>query len=112
MNYGILNKSMLPAMRQGATIVSFGALEQTLVQLLNADMIYRNLCWKGFGIDYWLSRSQDRHATMVDELWEAIHDRESPLPLPVRSRYSLDDALAATTDATAGGAAGKVVLAS
>jgi nucleoside-diphosphate-sugar epimerase len=37
----------------------FAFLEQTPVSLLNADMIHRNLCWKGFRVDYWLSRSQN-----------------------------------------------------
>jgi len=103
-------KDMLPAMRQGATIVSFGVLEQTPVSLLNADMIYRNLCWKGFGVDYWLSRSQDSRTLMIDELWKTIQDSVSPLPLLVRSRYSLDDVLTATNDVLSVHAPGKVIL--
>lgn len=107
---GLAIKNMLPAMRQGATIVSFGVLEQTPVQLLNADMIYRNLRWKGFGVDFWLAETLDRHSAIADELWKTILDPVTPLPLPVRSVHSLDDVLTAIADVARGGAVGKVVL--
>lgn len=105
---GAVIKTMLPAMRQGATIVSYGLLGQSPVQLFNADMIYKNLSWKGFGVDYWLSCSADQRDVMLDELWATI--KGGQVSLPVRSRYSLDQVLRATADASSEGAFGKVLL--
>lgn len=98
----------LPALRTGATIVSFGVLEEQAAPMRNADLIYRNLTWKGFGIDYWLSRSQDRHGAMVDELWDAIRCRD--MLLPVRALYSLDDVQVALADAASTGKSGKILI--
>ena len=100
--------SMLPAMRQGATIVSFGVLERGAANMANSDIIYRNLTWKGFGIDYWLANSRDRHAAMVDELWRAI--ASGAITLPVRTRYALDEFQEAIADAAAGDRPGKVLI--
>ena len=105
---GAVIKNMLPALRQGATIVSYGLLGQSPVQLFNADMIYKNLAWKGFGVDHWLSCSVDRRRVMLDELWAAINGGQ--VSLPVRSRYSLDQVQRAAADASSVGAFGKVVL--
>jgi len=105
---GMMIKNILPALKPGATLVSYGVLEQTPAPILNSDMIYRNLCWKGFGIDYWLSTSGGRRAEMVEELWAAM--REGQLTLPVRARYSLADVVAAVTEAALSGKAGKVLV--
>jgi NADPH:quinone reductase-like Zn-dependent oxidoreductase len=102
-------KNMLPALQPGATIVSYGVLEQTPAPILNSDMIYRNLGWKGFGIDHWLSTSGARRGEMVGELWAAM--RGHRLTLPVRARYSLVDVVAAVADAAMTGRSGKVLIA-
>jgi hypothetical protein len=35
--------------------VSYGVLDDAPIAVRNSDLIYRNLTWKGFGIDYWLA---------------------------------------------------------
>ena len=106
---GMLIKNILSGLRQGATIVSYGVLEQTPAPMLNSDLIYRNLSWKGFGIDHWLATAKERHDTMAAELWSAIRDGE--LPLPVRARYPLKDFRSAVIDAAMSGRSGKVLIA-
>lgn len=106
---GMMIKNILPALKPGGTLVSYGVLEQAPAPILNSDMIYRNLCWKGFGIDHWLATSGARHAEMVDELWAAIRERQ--LTLPVRTRYPLADVVAAAAEAALTGRSGKVLIA-
>jgi len=105
---GMLIKKVIPALRTGATIISYAVLEQSPAPILNADIIYRNLCWKGFGIDHWLKTSRDRRETMVSELWAAI--RTGDLPLQVRALYALERFVEALATAGRAGAAGKVLI--
>jgi NADPH:quinone reductase-like Zn-dependent oxidoreductase len=100
--------NVLPALARGATIVSYGALESGTSNMSNPDMIYRNLTWKGFGIDHWLATSKARRAEMMDELWQAI--RTGTLKLSVRARYALTEWNAAIADATSAGKSGKVLI--
>lgn len=100
--------TVLPALRPGATIVSYGVLQPEPAPMRNADLIYRNLTWKGFGIDRWLANSGGPPAAMTAELWDAIRRRE--LVLPVRARYRLEEIQAALTDASSHGRAGKVLV--
>ena len=103
-------KSIMPTLRQGGVIVSYGVLEQTPIQLTNADMIYKNLTWKGFGVDHWLSRTDAaKQVNMVINLWSAIQDKAAPLPLDVKAQYPLEQVLAAVNAATTEGP-GKVIL--
>jgi NADPH:quinone reductase-like Zn-dependent oxidoreductase len=50
---GAVLSAVPPALRPGATIVSYGVLDDAPVAVRNSDLIYRNLTWKGFGIDHW-----------------------------------------------------------
>jgi len=100
-------KASLPALRQGGVVVSYGLLSADAALIHNADMIYRNLTWHGFGVDDWLSRNAHKRDAMQFELWNAIAGKT--LRLPTRGRFALSelrDALQA--DATAG--TGKVIL--
>jgi NADPH2:quinone reductase len=99
---------MLPALGQGATIVSFAVLASDPAAIKNSDVIYRNLTWKGFGVDHWLSKSTNLRARMEEELWRAIASGE--LTLPVRRRYGLQDIHAALDEAATPGPIGKVLI--
>lgn len=98
---------VLPALRQGAQIVSYGLLEPGPAQVRNADLIYKNLTWIGFGIDHWLARQTAKRETMLRELWDAI--AMQALPLPVRARFPLERLHEALLADAAGGM-GKVLL--
>ena len=100
--------AVLPALRQGATIVSYGLLDPGPVPVRNADLIYRNLTWTGFGIDHWLAQHAGEREAVTRALWDAI--ASGALPLPVRARFALAE-LDAALRADAAGGAGKVLLA-
>lgn len=79
---------VLPALRPGATIVSYGLLGDAPAPVSNADMIYRNLTWTGFGIDHWLAHAGARQREqMVAALWRAI--AEGAITLPVKARFPI-----------------------
>jgi NADPH:quinone reductase-like Zn-dependent oxidoreductase len=100
---GAVVPAVLPALRPGATIVAYGVLDDAPVSVRNSDLVYRNLTWKGFGIDRWLATSAHRRGAMEDNLFRLL--REGVLELPVAVVYPLDDirdAVAAATTASAG----------
>ncbi len=80
--------AVLPALRPGGTIVSYGVLDNTPVPVRNSDLIYRNLTWKGYGIDHWLATAAHRRDDMARELWSLIRAGAAPpsrsRPLPTR----------------------------
>ena len=97
---------VLPALATGAVIVSYGVLAREAAVIGNPDLIYRNLTWKGFGVDYWLAHNEGLLRAMAQTLWGAIS--QDALPLPVRSSHGLGDfrdALAAAAEGP-----GKVLL--
>jgi len=102
---------LFAALAPGACIVAYGVQDRQPAPVTNAMLIYSNLTWKGFGIDYWLSRCPaDSKVKMFDELWSMIEDKT--LPLPIASTFGLDrfgEALAADAQQ---GRAGKVLLVS
>jgi NADPH:quinone reductase-like Zn-dependent oxidoreductase len=86
---GPVISAVLPALRQGATIVSYGVLDDAPIAVRNSDLIYSNLTWKGFGIDHWLATATDRREAMATELWRLLSD--GVVELPVAARFPLDD---------------------
>jgi NADPH2:quinone reductase len=99
---------VLPAMKPGGCVVSYGVMEREPAAMGNVDMIYRNLTWKGFGVDYWLQRSAQQRSVMADGLWAAI--AQGDIALPVRSRHGLARTRAAIADATHGPNTGKALI--
>ena len=105
---GTLVERLLPELGQGATIVTYGTLSPDPIRVHNATMVYRNLTWKGFGIDRWWSRlAPAERERMVDALWNGIRSRT--YELPVSARVALRD-FASGLALALGGAAGKVLL--
>ena len=105
---GPLVSVVLPALRTGATIVSYGVLDNEPIPVRNSDLIYRNLTWKGFGIDHWLATATDRRESMTNELWALI--REGTIELPVASRHMLEHIQLALAAATTTSPGAKVVV--
>ena len=96
------------AMQSGATIVSFGLMDTAIAQVGNADLIFRNLTWKGFGIDFWLAHTSTVLADMTDEIWKAVAKDE--LDLSVKARFKLAEFKTALQIMNVGGNTGKVLL--
>ncbi|MBA2676544.1 2-enoyl thioester reductase domain-containing protein [Ramlibacter sp.] len=99
---------MLPALKPGAAIVSYGVLEREPAAMGNADLIYRNLTWRGFGVDHWLRRNTAQREAMAEGLWAAI--AAGDIALPVRSTHGLAQARAAIAGATQGPNTGKALI--
>jgi NADPH:quinone reductase-like Zn-dependent oxidoreductase len=95
-------------LRQGATLVAYGAQSGEPASVTNGALVYSNLTWKGFGIDRWLEgqRPGDR-AEMLASLWASIRGGE--LPLPVAGRFALSQFVGALA-AAALRVPGKVLL--
>jgi NADPH:quinone reductase-like Zn-dependent oxidoreductase len=99
---GALIGSLFPALRPGATLVAYGTLSPEPLAVRNADLVYGNLRWFGFGIDRWLgSITSAAHEIMLDELWEGV--RSGHLPLPVQAQLPLREFEAGLRLASGGG---------
>jgi NADPH:quinone reductase-like Zn-dependent oxidoreductase len=86
----------LPALRQGAAIVSYGMLGRDAATMSNADIVYRNLRWCGFGIDHWLNGLGPRTNEVVQSTWDAV---QAGLQTPVAGVYPLAQIEQALTSA-------------
>jgi NADPH:quinone reductase len=98
-------RQVLPALAADGVILSYGVLDSTPSAIGNPDLIFRNLTWKGFGIDHWLACNASLLPAMSEMLWRRI--QQSELPLPVRSTHVLARVHDAFADAKG---RGKVLL--
>jgi NADPH:quinone reductase len=53
---GSIVPRLIPALAAGAKIIAYGVQDREPAAVTNAMLIYSNLVWTGFGIDWWLSR--------------------------------------------------------
>jgi NADPH:quinone reductase-like Zn-dependent oxidoreductase len=97
---------VLPALRQGAAIVSYGTLGPQPAMVSNADIVYRNLRWCGFGIDHWLDGLGSRASDVIRDAWNAAR---GGLPLPVGAAYPLGEIERALSPMS-GQPAGKTII--
>jgi NADPH:quinone reductase-like Zn-dependent oxidoreductase len=99
---GSLVTSLFPTLKKAATVVAYGTLSPEPAAVRNADLVYGNLSWRGFGIDHWLSELHpEEHALMLEALWDGI--RRARLPLPVQAEVALRDFDQALALAASGG---------
>lgn len=100
--------ALIAATVPGGRLVSYGVLDDRPFEMHAATMVYRNLCWQGFGIDGWLNQCDAATLARAQrECWELLlHDPEL---VPVAARYPLGDFDAALA-AARGGQGGKVLL--
>ena len=101
---------LIPALAPGAKIIAYGVQDRKPAAVTNAMLIYANLVWKGFGIDWWLSRlAPGTLNPILSTLWDLI--RRDALPLPVHARFPLTELREALAADAQAGRRGKVVLA-
>jgi NADPH:quinone reductase-like Zn-dependent oxidoreductase len=105
---GALVTAVLPALGPGATIISYGVLDDGPIAIRNSDLVYRNLTWKGFGIDHWLANAGHRRPAMTAELWALL--RDGAVRLPVGAHHPLEDIRGALTRATTVAPGAKVLI--
>lgn len=97
---------VVPALAQGATIVSYGTLGSDRALVSNADIVYRNLRWCGFGIDRWLDSLGPRTEDVVRALWDRM---DGLLETPAMGVYALADIEGALAS-MAGTSGGKTIV--
>jgi NADPH:quinone reductase-like Zn-dependent oxidoreductase len=106
---GPVLERLLSLLAPGATLVAYGTASDAPISVRNSTIVYSNLTWKGFGIDYWLSRaSSEKRARMVSEIWTRIE--RGTLELAIDSRFALADFAAALDRAIDGAPRGKVIV--
>jgi NADPH2:quinone reductase len=87
---GQLVQRLFETLTPGARIIAYGVQDQSPIPVTNATLIYSNLIWEGFGIDYWLEQLGNSEVQkMHEKLWSMVRDRT--LVLPVSSTHTLEE---------------------
>lgn len=106
---GPLLAQLLPALSPGATVIAYGVMDMAPAPVTNAQLIYSNLTWIGFGIDRWLAGlSAEAEQAMMADLWGMLRVRT--IDLPVAGRFALADFAGALAANATSGRAGKLLL--
>jgi NADPH:quinone reductase-like Zn-dependent oxidoreductase len=101
--------ALIGAIARGGQLVSYGVLDDAPFAMQASTVLYRNLTWRGFGIDRYLRElpaAALAQATPV--LWDVL--RRDPACAPVAARYPLSEFRAALRAAQQARGEGKVIL--
>ncbi|MEP6876049.1 MAG: alcohol dehydrogenase catalytic domain-containing protein [Burkholderiales bacterium] len=78
----------------GATVLSYGVLDDRPFEIKASTLVYRNLRWQGFGIDDYLKKlTPQQVAASSETLWQLVRSQPSLLA-PARSYPIADFAIA------------------
>jgi NADPH:quinone reductase-like Zn-dependent oxidoreductase len=98
---GELATKLLKLMGVYGKIIHYGLYSQQPVMYNNADIIFKNLVIKGFGIDAWLkSKTDAQQQTIWNELIMEV--KRPDFIMGVAAKYSLDDYLIAMAEGKSG----------
>jgi NADPH:quinone reductase-like Zn-dependent oxidoreductase len=87
---GKLAAKVIKAISPNGRIIHYGLFSEQPVTYHNADLIFKNLIIKGFGIDAWLQSKTDTELKAVwNELIKAVI--KSDFTMEVAAKYSLDN---------------------
>ncbi len=93
----------------GATLISYGVLDDRPIEIKASTLLYKALSWKGFAVSVWQREAgRESLAAAVKECWQML--AEHPDALPVLARHGLADFAEAIAHAERQAGAGKVVL--
>lgn len=93
----------------GSVLITYGVLDDRPFETKASTMIYKNLIWRGFGYDRFMSSlDEDMLVPLREELWDLL--RIAPDLLPIKATYSLDQVKDAVNASSTGSGQGKVVL--
>jgi NADPH:quinone reductase-like Zn-dependent oxidoreductase len=94
---------------QGATLFSYGVLDDRPIEIKASTLLYKALRWRGFAVSVWQNKaSAETLAAAARDCWSILS--RYPDKLPVTARYSLDEFAAALPHARKSAGEGKVVL--
>jgi len=93
----------------GAVLITYGALGDGPFEMKASAIVYKNLIWRGFGYDRFMSSLDENSVARAgEELWDVL--RADPDLVPIRGAYALEQVRDAISASTASGARGKVLL--
>jgi NADPH:quinone reductase-like Zn-dependent oxidoreductase len=106
---GAQTTQLMDACAPGATIVSYGVLDDRPFEIQASRILYRNLRWQGFGIDLYLDRMPAAALAQASAtIWRLM--REQPQLLPIAARYGLGDYVRALSESVRFSHQGKVLF--
>ncbi|WP_024872928.1 alcohol dehydrogenase catalytic domain-containing protein [Tolumonas lignilytica] len=83
------------------SFISYGLLDKSEFTLETSKILFKNITWKGFGIDAWLDQlAQDDLSSITDNVWNIL--RNKPELTPVSKIYDLGDFTLAIDNAMLG----------
>ncbi|HKC59721.1 MAG TPA: alcohol dehydrogenase catalytic domain-containing protein [Myxococcales bacterium] len=101
--------ALIGAIARGGQLVSYGVLDDAPFPIRASTVLYRNLTWRGFGIDRYLRElPAGALAEATPVLWDVL--RRDPACAPVSARYPLSEFRTAIGVAQQAGGGGKVIL--
>ena len=72
------------------TLLSYGLLDNSSFTLHTATMLFKNITWRGFGIDAWLNQlASEKLAEIEKQLWKCLN--ENPALAPVSHVFNMHD---------------------
>jgi len=93
----------------GATLFSYGVLDDRPIEIRTSTLLYKALRWRGFAVSVWQNKaSAETLAAAAKDCWSVLS--RYPEKLPVVARYRLDEFAMALPRARASAGEGKVVL--
>jgi NADPH:quinone reductase-like Zn-dependent oxidoreductase len=93
----------------GATLFSYGVLDDRPIEIKASTLLYKALQWRGFAVSVWQNKaSAATLANAAKECWLVLS--RYPEKLPVVARYGLEEFATALPRARASAGEGKVVL--
>lgn len=105
---GKLAAKIIKVISVNGRIIHYGLFSEKMVSYHNADLIFKNLIIKGFGIDAWQKSKSDSEQKTIwkDIIYSVI---QSDFIMDVSAKYTLEDFANAIT-ATKSGNGGKVLF--
>ena len=106
---GAASGEVLSVLGEGGTLVAFGAMDASTMELSSGDLIFKQATVRGFwGAVVSRTMDADTRATLFAELGARIAD--GSLTLPVSSIHDFDDVAGAVRASLTPGRVGKVLL--
>ncbi|CDX16538.1 Alcohol dehydrogenase GroES-like [Mesorhizobium sp. ORS 3324] len=94
---------------QGASLFSYGVLDDRPIEIKASTLLYKALRWRGFAVSVWQNKaSAETLATAARDCWSILS--RYPEKLPVVARYRLEEFAMALPRARTSAGEGKVVL--
>jgi len=93
----------------GGVLITYGVLGDRPFEMNASAIVYKNLTWRGFGYDRFMSSlDEDSLVRPREELWDLL--KVDPDAVPIRAAYALEQVEHAVRASAAGGARGKILL--